>query len=849
MRKYNKKQCSELIKTLEEAHREIAKCIEKDAISAASSLLADCQDAAVSIGKIVELSEGEGTGAVRSLENYCELVYQINEELISGKKVNARNAEKHLRRTILGAQSSINALPTRYEAVFFPYKASMWDSLESIWMAADEDPNCDAYVIPIPYYDRNPDGSFARLHYEADLYPDHVPITGYAKYNLEEHHPDMIYIHNPYDEYNYVTSVHPNFYSRVLKQYTDCLVYVPYYATSGKMAEGHSFCPSYMIVDYIVVQSKIMIEQFDERVPREKFLPLGSPKFDRVIRLCKNPPEPPAGWKKKMAGKKVFFYNTSISGMLANTELFLKKMDFVFQVFRNNEDACIIWRPHPLLQSTFESMRRAELAEYERLKEKFIEDDIGIYDATPDIEKTIAYCDAYLGDHGSSVLSMFMIANKEIYTLNQSVHDYVTNDVYNADFYVAPNILNAFNKFVLLPFNKLFLDKNDDGRYEYLCDLTDYKDRWGYLFGYEYSADKGYIFPCCEQNIVSIDKNGIQNKINLRKVNLKGRSFFMAWIVLKKYAFLIPDDYPYLVRFDLKTNDVDYIEGIRDFFQDTPESEKFISAASYIGDKLYFLNPEGSKILQINAETLEKTYTNVEFRMRMERMIPEAYNSDYFWLFPETGKTLIRWNRVQNSEGVYEINLRGIKSISPNTGDVSEKNYFSSLIRIKDDVIFAPLWGNMFVRINLTSKKIEEWHPFFPVETDEERPYFKSREKGFFQSMHDVETCNELYRWVSMGLRRAFDIFPENESVHEVEVSISREDLEREYADGFRKNQNQTVYFCGETLFNPLENIIGGIIKGKQFEPDTQKNLFARICANSDGNCGKEVHKKISGGI
>ena len=32
----------------------------------------------------------------------------------------------------------------------------MWDSLESVWQAADADPDCDAYVVPIPYYDTPP---------------------------------------------------------------------------------------------------------------------------------------------------------------------------------------------------------------------------------------------------------------------------------------------------------------------------------------------------------------------------------------------------------------------------------------------------------------------------------------------------------------------------------------------------------------------------------------------------------------------------------------------------------------------------------------------------------------------
>ena len=78
----------------------------------------------------------------------------------------------------------------------------MWDSLESVWKAADADPECEAYVIPIPYYDKNPDGTFRDFHYEGDLYPDYVPVTDYKNYDFESHRPDAIFIHNPYDEAN-----------------------------------------------------------------------------------------------------------------------------------------------------------------------------------------------------------------------------------------------------------------------------------------------------------------------------------------------------------------------------------------------------------------------------------------------------------------------------------------------------------------------------------------------------------------------------------------------------------------------------------------------------------------------
>jgi len=49
------------------------------------------------------------------------------------------------------------------------------------------------YVIPIPYYDRNSDGSLAEMHYEGDMFPQEVPITHYLTYDISKNKPDVIY--------------------------------------------------------------------------------------------------------------------------------------------------------------------------------------------------------------------------------------------------------------------------------------------------------------------------------------------------------------------------------------------------------------------------------------------------------------------------------------------------------------------------------------------------------------------------------------------------------------------------------------------------------------------------------
>lgn len=44
-------------------------------------ILEDCQDAAISIGQAIEKAEGEGTVTVKYLEDYCDILYSIYEEL------------------------------------------------------------------------------------------------------------------------------------------------------------------------------------------------------------------------------------------------------------------------------------------------------------------------------------------------------------------------------------------------------------------------------------------------------------------------------------------------------------------------------------------------------------------------------------------------------------------------------------------------------------------------------------------------------------------------------------------------------------------------------------------------
>lgn len=447
MRKAQKRQIEEIIRQIEEAHDEMKRCIEQRIAAQAQELLEDCQNAAIGIGTMIEDTEGKGHSAVTALEEYCEQVYRMHEYLLSDYSVNPNKIYKSLRQKLIKAQNIIrNDIKIRKEVVFLPYKASMWDSLESVWKAADADPDCDAYVIPIPYFDKNPDGSFREMHYEANQFPEYVPIASYEEYNFENRRPDMIYIHNPYDQCNLVTSVHPFFYSSNLKKFTDKLVYIPYFILNEISPENDSamkhmkhFCTVSGVfnADKVVVQSEDMKQVYvkvlmdasgdkGENVRKyweNKILGLGSPKLDKVENIKRDEIQIPDEWLKVIqkpdgSQKKIVFYNTSIVGLLQNDEKMLEKMNYVFSLFKENKDeVALLWRPHPLIKATVESMRPQLWAEYDRIVTNYIEEGWGIYDDTADLDRAIGISDAYYGD-GGSVVQLYQQTGKPVMMQN-----------------------------------------------------------------------------------------------------------------------------------------------------------------------------------------------------------------------------------------------------------------------------------------------------------------------------------------------------------------------------------------------------------------------------------------------
>lgn len=590
MRKRLKKQIQEMSRLLGQLHSEIKNKLilrQKDDVL---DFLEHCQNVAITMGKTIEQEEGEGFITISLLEKYCETVYQIYESLCKSFYIDINRTYEELKRSHIQIDHSIkDDIKVHIEIVFLPYKASMWDSLESVWKTAREDPCCRAYVVPIPYFDKSEDGTLVKIHDESNLYPKDIPVISWETYDIAVRHPDVIFIHSPYDSGNFVTTIHPAFYSDKLKKHTELLVYIPYFITLGGLPEDFCVTLGSFNADRVIVQSENVrqnyIYAFQSFLKKEslkakykniekKFLALGSPKYDKVMNSMPEDFELPDRWKHLIISdgirKKVVFYNTSLNAMLSGNEQYLKKIRSVLKIFSLRNDVTLWWRPHPLSKATIGSMRPKLLQEYEQIVNKYQQEGWGIYDDTPELHRAIAWSDAYYGDT-SSVAMLFQAAGKPV--MLQEIDDLPL---------AFENFIQAGDNYWFTGFNLngLFRLDTKTWKADFMGCFPKEKDVFRLFYSIAYAENILVFVPFAAEAIalykldtsefisipiqppVSRETPGAletsENSMPPVIPYFEHRKFTVC-AVYNGYAFMFPCTYPAIIKLNLKTYETEYL--------------------------------------------------------------------------------------------------------------------------------------------------------------------------------------------------------------------------------------------------------------------------------------------------
>lgn len=310
---------------------------------------------------------------------------------------------------------------------FFPYKAAMWDSLESIWEAACRLPQASVTVVPVPYYAKNQEGRLGELHWEGRAFPPEVPVTDWREYDIEQERPDIAFVQNPYDAQNSITEVRREFQVIYMRPFVKNLIYVPYFVlpsatpkmlmlTNGTVESDFIFVQGGAVKDFYLATLPQEVQLFAPQEERllymkweKKIIPLGSPKVDKVLKEMQKQEKLPPCWEEKLGGRKAMFLNTNVNMILRGDEGFLANLRRIFKIFAAHEEWAVIWREHPLTMETIRSSAHELEEEYLKLRDEFAASSLGLIDETTDPYAAFRASDAYFGAGGSLSLLYAMM--------------------------------------------------------------------------------------------------------------------------------------------------------------------------------------------------------------------------------------------------------------------------------------------------------------------------------------------------------------------------------------------------------------------------------------------------------
>ena len=333
----------------------------------------------------------------------------------------------------------------RKEMVFLPFSPRYWKYMEKEWAKYVESPEWDVYVVPIPYYRKIEYGELGELCYEGSGYPEYVKLTGFDAYDFDSRIPDRIVIQNPYDDFDNAITVHPRFYTELLRQVTKELVYIPYFMTDeyDDSDERSVITSAYYIkvpgvtrADRIILQSNVYRDHYIEELTRfagEDTREVWESRItvDESIAPDKETiglyeDEVPDEWWKYLLtedgeGKKVLLYHTNPGDIVTYGRKYFEKMERVFDIFAANLDRMsILWHVGADTPAVLESKYPELFDKFKVMFEKFNRMDLGMYVESDDLTKSVAVADAYFGDRDAIMYQVrklgkpVMIQNVEI---------------------------------------------------------------------------------------------------------------------------------------------------------------------------------------------------------------------------------------------------------------------------------------------------------------------------------------------------------------------------------------------------------------------------------------------------
>lgn len=783
----------------------------------------ELQQSAILIGKYLEKFSVD-VSIINHLEEYCEYLFQ----LANGDCESKGDTVVGL---LLQIKQEVHTFfkKGKKKILFLPYKASMWDAFDSIYRCIVKKTDAIIQVMPVPYYNLKMGVNIIDTFYEGNCFPDYLNIVNYQSYDWDLEEPDIIFIHNPYDQYNYVTRLDDKFFSKNLKEYTDHLVYIPYdVANEQTFDQSMANLPGVVNSWKVYVQSENIREKYLKTNSPSKIVALGTPKLDCLINEKYLKEYIGEELPKRIKGRKTFFWNTHLSSILSNRKSFLENVLYVLNIFEGNPNIFLLWRPHPLLMQTAKSMNENYVGILEEVFERTNHIENCYLDLTTDMHEAIAVSDAYIGDRGS-VLMLYGATGKPMYLFDCMLKRHVADGyrvVRFLDNYEDDNYIWMFSS----QYNALFRYDKTEKRTEYIGKAEGEKLHGTFLYRECFKwKNKLFLIPLAAKQLLLVQEKkdkiktvglplGQRCEASIAVVAQRGNSLWMI-------SHFLDDD---VYEVDLVSNHIKHhvakgVEFIMDYDEKAPfwttgvVDEAGIWVSSYQKNLIAYYNYSEFKVYKVDRIGCGEGFQSC------------ALDGDKLWLIPKLGMDICIWDR--KTKQVSYVNefpeFLKMEKIMP----------FKKILYANQKMWIIPNNCNRIFYIDTIIWQIHVLNIFL----DGNLLNFKESD---FEGAKILDNCLILPP-NNLDCEISIDTLTDNVSYKKYYIPESWDQTTLAMEANINLQNNYTENYMFHSTSCSLEWFIHYVLSEKDgFQDERKDNILAKFCG-IDGNAGEKIWDNI----
>lgn len=488
------------------------------------------------------------------------------------------------------------------KVLFLVYRVGWWGCFDELYREHKADPGCQCSVVVLPRYDRDPESHeiiFDRYQYDGDAMPRDVEVTDFRGYSLAGERPDVVYIHNIYDNSSIMDSVPIEYYSWNVKQFTPRLVYVHH--KLGFTAQDLKYRVFYY-VDRVYVHRD-----------REKY---GFPaELDGKLETV------PSGivpylrrqWQQRPAPRGetpvTVFLAVGYDDLFYGTDRALGKLEQVLGLFKGRRDYRVILHSDRELQDHFHELQGNVANEYIRIINRFVEKKIGAYDISYSDCEAALNADIYMSLGWKPVMNCFSVLGKPCFVLAQEKRPLPTADDLCIPGFWDCAVEGDEVTFVADVLKLLCRMNLKTGKLSILGEVPDEIDGGANYIGVQKKGDTCYLVPYSSDGLVIFDeKSGRGEKKYLPGVPSPGN--FTQAVPYGQYLFLIPRFFKGILRYDTESGEFRVYDGwVRELEQAAEAKDQgqpyFVRGIRQEANVLHMASSKAAVILHFDMETGE----------------------------------------------------------------------------------------------------------------------------------------------------------------------------------------------------------------------------------------------------